>query len=289
MRKITQSPAKHIPRISFREHGKTIIRVLFFFFLLLPTAVLADELYLKNGLLYRNVRVIDTTETTVSIVWDSIRVSLQLELIEKIEMREYFPNQQSTQEIYSQSKYDEFTQSQMQNAVPQKKGVEMSVTTRSGEEHSGTMLYATDSLLVLWQSTDPYNWRNLKNSGKIVRFSEIEHIVIKKEGHFLSGAGYGLLIGGGFGAIIGFASGDGGSYFSTAGAKAEILGIAFAIPGTLIGGIIGAIQGIDDDFLVSGNARRCKAIVLALKKEAIFPSIPPPELQTFVNQSSLVN
>ncbi len=289
MIQITQTCAKHIHRISFREHGKTISRALFFFLLLLSTAVLADELYLKNGLLYRNVRVMDTTGTTVSFVWDSIRVSISLGLIEKIEMREYIPKQKSTHEIYSQSKYDEITQSQMQNAVPQKEGVQLTITTRGGEQHTGTILYATDSLLVLWQSTDPYNGRNLKSSGKVVLFSEIERIVIKREGRFWSGLGYGALIGGGLGAGIGFALGDDkeeGLIHFTAGTKALILGIVLGVPTTLVGGISGAIQGIDDDFLVSGNAETYKAIVPELKKDAIFSSLLPLELQTFVKQRS---
>lgn len=90
--------------------------ILFVLFLIHQSAVLADEIYMKNGILYKNVIVVDTTGTKVNIIRDNIKMDLKLGLIEKIDIKEYIPNQKSTREIYSQSKYEEFIQrAQKQN------------------------------------------------------------------------------------------------------------------------------------------------------------------------------
>ncbi|MDE3059022.1 MAG: hypothetical protein KGJ59_13810 [Bacteroidota bacterium] len=168
-------------------------------------------------------------------------------------------------------------------------GAKTIVTIHGGEQDTGTLLCVTDTSLVLWQSTKPYNWRLLHRSIKAVKSSEIEEIVFVHEGHFWSGVGYGALIGGGAGALIGFASGDDppDQWFSfTAGEKAEALGIFLGASSAIVGGIVGAIQNIDDDFTIGGNAETYKAIVPALKRRAFFPTLPPPELQAFPLQST---
>ena len=89
-------------------------------FFLLPLSMFADDLYLTNGLLYRNVLIADTTGTVLNIIRDSVRTGIRLELIEKIEKRQFVPHQKSTREVYSQSKFDEYAQLQLQKALPQK-------------------------------------------------------------------------------------------------------------------------------------------------------------------------
>ena len=168
-------------------------------------------------------------------------------------------------------------------SLESREGVEATVTTPAGERFKGTLLYAADSMLVLWQSADPYNWRNLESAAKGVRFSQIGHIAIKREGRFWSGAGYGALIGGGLGVILGLASGDDteGLIRLSAGAKAVLLGIVLGVPATLVGGMAGAMQGVDTEFDVNGDAKLYKALLPGLNKEALFSPQPPPELQTF--------
>ncbi len=91
-----------------KKHMQTnrIVKLIVLF--LLQSAAIADDLYLKNGLLYTNVLVLDTTGVTIYFVRDSVTISIGSELIEKIEKKDVIPNLRSTREIYSQSKYDEF-------------------------------------------------------------------------------------------------------------------------------------------------------------------------------------
>jgi len=161
------------------------------------------------------------------------------------------------------------------------------ITTR-GIEHAGNILYATDSLLVLWESTQPYNLDNLDEFATALPFYEIERVVIEKKGHFWSTAGKGFLIGGGIGALIGLASGDDEEGFIrfTAGQKAISLGIGIGLSSALISGIIDAINNIDDDFPIRGNPGKFKAILPILKKHAIFPSMPPYEVQVLLSKKS---
>ena len=165
--------------------------------------------------------------------------------------------------------------------------VEAIITTKGGEKQAGTLLYATDSLLVLWQTSSPYNWRNLNKFGRIFKATSIQNVLFEREGHFGAGLGYGLLIGVGTGALIGLASGDneeGGFFRFNAGEKALIGGVVLGVPATIIGGIAGALQGIDDDFAVGGDKDKYKAIVPTLREDANFSYLPSPEIAAFLSQ-----
>jgi hypothetical protein len=74
---------------------------LFLFFFPLPVATFADDLYLKKGLVYTNVLVVDTTGTILNIMRDALRTGRQLELIDKIEKREFIPSQIYTRSLCS--------------------------------------------------------------------------------------------------------------------------------------------------------------------------------------------
>lgn len=310
----TQTRAKNIHRISFREHGKTISTAWSgIFCLMFAPVVLAQDNALPYVLSSRVGEDIDRSEGDYFGLFPSAKDFVSARSFAHTDGRVQFMITRQTNEGISHSTFtinaenaealrgfvEDFEMILRKERqvrwdligdlvrVPSSTyndGVEMTITTRGGEQHTGTALYATDSLLVLWQSTDPYNWRNLKSSAKALRFLEIEHIVIKREGRFWSGVGYGALIGGGLGAVIGLASGDDteGWFRLSAGAKALLLGIGLGIPAALVGGINGAIKGVDEDFVVKGNAETYEGIVPALKEDAIFSSLPPPELQTFV-------
>lgn len=156
---------------------------------------------------------------------------------------------------------------------------EVTITERGGRQQIGKMLYATDSLIVLWQSADSYHWSNLNSSGKIIHFSVIEEIAIEREGHFWSGLGYGGLIGGLVVSFLYAVNGDGGY---TIGQLAVILGAGIVLPAALLGGLIGAIGDIfDPHFIINGNFRMYKSFVPELRKVSLFPSFPPLELKAF--------
>jgi hypothetical protein len=146
-------------------------------------------------------------------------------------------------------------------------------------QFSGTVLYANDSLVVLWNDTSFYDWRKISEYLKIFHYSEIEKIIIEKDGSFLSGAGTGLLVGGGigvFGGLIGGASSD--SKIFTPGAQILFGGLFFGTTGALFGGIWGAAMGTDDEIVTNCNKERYINFSRDLQKMAVFHQYAPPEI-----------
>lgn len=152
------------------------------------------------------------------------------------------------------------------------------ITIRGDTTYTGSILYATDSVLVIWKSSETYNIDKLNELAMQLPYYDIERIVIKKKSYFWSGLGYGFLIGGGLGAIIGLAADEEDDLF-TPGSSALMSGFALGACGALIGVVSGALVGIDDDYLIEGNAEAYKSVVSNLKKNANFPTAPPQELQ----------
>ncbi len=89
-----------------------------------------------------------------------------------------------------------------------------------------------------------------------VSIIDVGHIYIQKKSKFLKGAGMGLLFGGTTGALIGFASGDDTDGFIqfTASEKALALGIVLGVAGATIGGIGGAIAGVDETVSIKSTS-----------------------------------
>lgn len=160
-----------------------------------------------------------------------------------------------------------------------KNGITLKIITRSGDRLHGALLYATDSLLVLWRSTESYDQRRLSELAQSIHFSDIERMTIERKGHFVAGLGYGLAIGGGIGALLGLAASA-----DDFGSPLENITLAVAILGTpaaLLGGTIGALQSGDEDIFIGGAD---KPYVTALQKNAVFTSTVPPEVQTLVQR-----
>jgi len=166
---------------------------------------------------------------------------------------------------------------------PIKEGVKIFVTRRDSNEYSGNLLFASDSLLLLDKSHAPYHWRRSRDSTFAFAPADLQRIFIPHRGNFLSGAGSGLLFGGTVGALIGLASGgdddENGFFAFSAGTKALMGGIILGVPSALIGGVIGAGQGADDNFVISENGLNYKMFMPKLRKNASFPTLPPPELR----------
>lgn len=144
-----------------------------------------------------------------------------------------------------------------------------------GQRIEGELLAVKDTNLILMDSG------NL--SGITEDIHEISTIQILKKSKFFKGLGYGLLIGGGSGALLGLLSGDdqeGWVRFS-AGEKARMGGIGFGILGASLGGIWGAIEGIDETISLEGRPpEEIKRVLNKLKLKARFPVELPENLKS---------
>lgn len=170
----------------------------------------------------------------------------------------------------------------------QEKVSEIVIVVCNEEQHMGKLLYVTETELVLWQSKEIYDPNRLNDFVKLLHYSEIDRIVIDKKGQFWTGAGYGLVIGGGIGAIAGIVRQDDKddylSWHLNSNRRALKGGLMIGVPSALIGGIIGAVLSKDEDFNLQKDHNIYQELVPKLKKKSIFPFIPPPELQAFMEQ-----
>jgi hypothetical protein len=145
-------------------------------------------------------------------------------------------------------------------AKEKRNGALILVQKKDGQRIKAELLAVKDTSLILMDS-----W-NL--SGITEDIHEIRTIQILKKSKFFEGLGYGLLIGGGSGALLGLLSGNdqGGFFRFSAGEKALMGGIGFAILGAPIGGVLGAIAGIDETISLEGRSpEEIKLILNKLK------------------------
>ncbi len=172
----------------------------------------------------------------------------------------------------------------------QEKVTETVIVSCNSKQHVGRLLYVTDTELVLWQSNQTYNPEQLNNFALSFSGSQIDRIIIDKKGKFWTGAGYGLAIGGGGGAIAAITqqNKEDEYFFWTlnSGRRALKRGLMLGVPSAIIGGIIGATLSADENFDIQKNDNIYQSLVPELKKRAIFPFLPPPELQEFVAQNN---
>jgi hypothetical protein len=164
-------------------------------------------------------------------------------------------------------------------------GVEITIETPNGVRLTGKLLLAQDSSLVLWGSNNPYNWRSMRKSGKVVPVSDINTITLKSAGesNFDSGAGYGAIIGTLAGALTGVVIESGWTSSEGSGIAIVSLGIVGAISGTLFGAIIGASTNEDIRGELGGSADAYRESLPVLRENAVFPDLPPPELKALTN------
>jgi hypothetical protein len=161
------------------------------------------------------------------------------------------------------------------SAKEKSNGALILVQNIDGQRIEGELLAVKDTNLVLL------------DSGNLCGITEDIHgirtIQILKKSKFFKGLGYGLLIGGGSGALIGLLSGSDQEGFLrfSAGEKALMGGIGFAILGAPIGGIWGAIEGIDETISLEGRSpEEIKRILNKLSLLARFPVELPENLKS---------
>jgi hypothetical protein len=131
-------------------------------------------------------------------------------------------------------------------AKDEKPGRDISITTKEGRTFKGELIAVQDRKLIIGDHS--------LSSGIDIHIEQVAYIRIINKSKFLKGLGQGFLIGAVPGAVIGLLSGDdtGGFIRFTAGQKAIFLGLALGSITATVGGVIGAIAGIDESLDLTG-------------------------------------
>jgi hypothetical protein len=126
------------------------------------------------------------------------------------------------------------------SAKERKFGRNLLVKMKDGRIIEGELLAVKDDLLIMMNASSL--------TGTEVQIGEVLYLKVNKKSKLLQGIGLGFLSGAATGGIIGLLSGDdeGGWFAMTAGQKALFGALGFGILGMPIGGIAGAITGIDE-------------------------------------------
>ena len=88
------------------------------------------------------------------------------------------------------------------------------ITVSENSNYNGTILFANDSSVTIWNDTSFYDWSKTNSHMQIFHYSEIQKIIIERDGSFLSGATTGILVGSGIGVL--------GGLMSSAGSESKI-------------------------------------------------------------------
>jgi hypothetical protein len=150
----------------------------------------------------------------------------------------------------------------------------------SGDERSGHIIVVTlnngyiarSELLAVTNSAIILGDAELR-SGIEIEIDEIDLIKIVRDSKFRRYMGRGFLFGAGTGMTMGFLSGNDRSGFIqlSAGQKAMILGATFGVAGAAVGGVSGAIAGIDESKDIAHvSLDQRKRLLEKLKRKARF-------------------
>jgi hypothetical protein len=130
-------------------------------------------------------------------------------------------------------------------AKEKKRGSTLEITTTEGRGIRAELLAVKNNRLYLMES---HNYQEL-----ILDLDDIAYLNIKKSSKVLLGLGIGVLSGAAFGATLGLVSGDDTGWFAfSAEEKAALGAVGLGVLGLAIGGITGAVLGIDESVQVSG-------------------------------------
>jgi hypothetical protein len=126
------------------------------------------------------------------------------------------------------------------SAKERKSGRNLFIKMKDGRTVEGELLAVKGDLLIMMEASSL--------AGVEVQIGEVLYLKVNKKSKFLQGLQLGFLSGAATGGVIGLLSGDdeGGWFAMTAEEKALAGALAFGILGMSIGGIAGAIAGIDE-------------------------------------------
>jgi len=169
--------------------------------LLLQAAAQADDVYLKSGFVFRNVRTIDTTGAIVHLALNGRTIAVEVELIVRIEKLEITPGQTYVYELYSREMYDAFQPTQEEKEKKQElrrqtrvlsrntdSTWQITTTSRTRYSHANLLELINDTLVVL-QGNQPIG----------IPIKLISELRLVRDSQFLKG----FIIGTGIGALIG--------------------------------------------------------------------------------------
>ncbi|MBW8050198.1 MAG: hypothetical protein FVQ77_07645 [Cytophagales bacterium] len=152
------------------------------------------------------------------------------------------------------------------------------ITSKSGYKYKGTLLHAADSVLILWNTKQPYSINAIDKYAKSLYYSDMKRITIDRKSKIIRGMSIGSLIGASIGLGTGIALPLAGIPIIVLGAvvSGPLEGLVFVgITATGIGFGIGALHRYN----INENISAYKALLPHLKKRAIFQSILPAELK----------
>ena len=150
----------------------------------------------------------------------------------------------------------------------------VAVKAYDGRVYSGQILYAGDSVLILWPVDRRYRWRELDTASYVIPAPRIERIARDDEFYYGIGAG---IIAGGFASYV--------IQSSSESAQPAVTGLALILPAA-VGGYVGSRLGIDED--IDGDLERFRQEHDRLTASAMFYGVPPPEVRRLLDRHRIV-
>ncbi|MEP7219292.1 MAG: hypothetical protein ABI876_10270, partial [Bacteroidota bacterium] len=153
-------------------------------------------------------------------------------------------------------------------STPFQQADRLEVQTRDGETHIGAILYSTDSTVVLWEGTDPYDWRKLDERGMEFHFSRIEGIAWPG---FPLYSSIGALAAGG---IVAWTASNVNDEPTT-----------FLFKGSIAAGFVWATaRSFDVAPPLAGDGNRFQAVAGRIRGHVMFDRTLPPEMREFLHE-----
>jgi hypothetical protein len=165
-------------------------------------------------------------------------------------------------------------------------------------KHNGRILYVADSFLIFWKTQKPYDSRIINDFSIKIPYSEIDKVSITTTGKnkllwVIPGVAIGSLAGSYMGYLLSSSSDQTQETGDVVNDFANALGDAFAegitmgccmTSGGILGGLVSTQILAYKNVMINGEYAQYKSFSLALKKSSIFPFVPSPELQPFLEK-----
>lgn len=191
----------------------------------------ADDIYLRTGVVLKNVRVMDTTDQVLNIVRNRDTIRIKIENILSVEKRLVPPESTARYEMFSEQFHEEYVREEAARkrlaAIPSENiDSTWQITTTSGTSHSQLRLVelVSDTLVVVQH-----------NRAIHIPVHDIRELRLVREASLLQG----FLIGTGIGALVGLPGLIKSRDYS------DVLFIVSTPLGALIGSVVGIVSGSD--------------------------------------------